>query len=231
MRNRIKRLVLASFVAYLLMHTLVIPMSGQDGRQVVAATKKTTVLSGTVTVPALKIRVSKSSSAASLKTLHYNDVVTVLSTGSKWVKVRSGNTVGYVRGKRIKTIYGGTAADDCGYGKGQQVVNFALQFVGNRYVWGGSSLTNGTDCSGFTMSVYRHFGIKLPHSSAAQRHYGKKVNSLKEARPGDLICYNGHVALYMGNRRIVHASSRKTGIKVSPNAAYRKIVAIRRLLP
>ena len=233
MRDSVKRLFLALFIAVLLMNTLVTPMTGQDGRQVTAAesTKKTTVLSGRVTAAVLKIRAKKSNSSTVLKRIHYNDEVTVLSTGSKWVKVRYGSIVGYVRGKSLRTVYGGTAEDAGGYDKGRQVVNFALQFLGNPYVWGGSSLTKGTDCSGFIMSVYKHFGKDLPHSSAAQRHYGKRVNSLRDAQPGDIICYNGHVALYMGNRRIVHASSRRTGIKISPNAAYRKIVAIRRMFP
>ena len=115
-----------------------------------------------------------------------------------------------------------------GSGLGSQVVNFALQFVGNPYVWGGTSLTNGTDCSGFTMGVYRNFGVSLPHSSGAQRSCGYAVPSLAEALPGDLICYSGHVALYMGNGQIVHASTAATGIKIS-NVSYRSILAIRRI--
>lgn len=111
---------------------------------------------------------------------------------------------------------------------GKQVANYGLQFVGNPYVYGGSSLTNGTDCSGFVMSVYRNFGVSLPHSSSADRSVGYAVDGLGNAQPGDLVCYSGHVGLYIGGGQIVHASSAKTGIKVS-NADYRQILAIRRI--
>ena len=112
--------------------------------------------------------------------------------------------------------------------EGVAVAEYALQFVGNPYVYGGTSLTNGADCSGFVMSVYANFGVSLPHSSAADRTQGYAVDSLENAQPGDLICYSGHVALYIGNGQIVHASNKRTGIIVS-NANYRKILAIRRI--
>lgn len=112
---------------------------------------------------------------------------------------------------------------------GNAVANYALQFVGNPYVYGGSSLTNGTDCSGFVMSVYSNFGIGLPHSSSADRKVGYEVEGgLANAQPGDLVCYSGHVALYIGNGQIVHASTAKTGIIVS-NAGYRQVLAVRRI--
>ncbi len=111
---------------------------------------------------------------------------------------------------------------------GVAVAQYALQFVGNPYVYGGTSLTNGADCSGFVMSVYANFGVSLPHSSAADRTQGYKVDGLENAQPGDLICYSGHVALYIGNGQIVHASNKRTGIIVS-QADYRKILAIRRI--
>ncbi len=123
---------------------------------------------------------------------------------------------------------GGGSYAASGSGLGASVANYALQFVGNPYVYGGTSLTNGTDCSGFTMGVYRNFGVSLPHSSGAQRSMGYAVGSLAEAQAGDLVCYSGHVGLYIGNGQIVHASTAKTGIKVS-NAAYRNILAIRRI--
>lgn len=115
-----------------------------------------------------------------------------------------------------------------GGGYGSDVANFALQFVGNPYVFGGTSLTNGTDCSGFTMSVYRNFGVSLPHSSGAQRSCGYSVGGLANAQPGDIICYSGHVGIYIGNGMLVHASTAATGIKVS-QVGYRPILDIRRI--
>ena len=111
---------------------------------------------------------------------------------------------------------------------GQEVVDFALQFVGNPYVWGGTSLTNGADCSGFVMSVFGHFGISLPHSSYALRSCGRAV-SYSNAQPGDLICYSGHVAIYIGGGRIVGAQSTAVGI-ATQTATYRTILAVRRVL-
>ena len=115
-----------------------------------------------------------------------------------------------------------------GSGMGQSVADFACQFVGNPYVWGGTSLTNGADCSGFVMSVYENFGVSLPHSSAADRSVGSAVSGLENAQPGDIICYSGHVAIYIGNGQIVHASTSKTGIIIS-SASYRSILSIRRI--
>ena len=111
---------------------------------------------------------------------------------------------------------------------GEAVAQFALQFVGNPYVWGGSSLTHGTDCSGFTMAVYANFGIRLPHYDASQRGYGIGIDSLSNAKPGDLICFYGHVGIYIGDGMMVHASNPRDGIKVS-RADYRAIAAIRRI--
>lgn len=128
-----------------------------------------------------------------------------------------------------KTEEGGkTYANPTG-STGADVVQFAKQFVGNPYVYGGTSLTNGADCSGFVMSVYKNFGVNLPHSSAADRSVGAAVNGLENAQPGDIICYSGHVGIYAGNGQIVHASTSKTGIIVS-SATYRSILSIRRIL-
>ena len=114
-------------------------------------------------------------------------------------------------------------------GSGSSVVSYATQFVGNPYVWGGTSLTSGADCSGFVQSVYANFGVSLPRTSYEQQNAGYEV-SYADAQPGDLICYGGHVAIYMGNGQIVHASNSRDGIKVSDNAAYRTITSVRRLV-
>lgn len=115
-----------------------------------------------------------------------------------------------------------------GSAKGQEIANFACQFVGNPYVPGGTSLTEGADCSGFTLAVYNNFGISLPRSSYAQAGYGREV-SYSEAQPGDIIYYGGHVGIYIGNGLIVHASTQATGIKIS-NALYRSIITVRRIV-
>ncbi len=111
---------------------------------------------------------------------------------------------------------------------GQSVASYACQFVGNPYVYGGTSLTNGADCSGFVMSVYANFGVSLPHSSSGDRSVGTAVDGLANAQPGDIICYSGHVAIYIGNGQIVHASTAKTGIKIS-DVNYRTPLGVRRI--
>lgn len=116
-----------------------------------------------------------------------------------------------------------------GSGSGSSVVDYATQFVGNPYVWGGTSLTSGADCSGFVQSVYKNFGVDLPRTSYEQQNAGTEV-SYSDAQPGDLICYGGHVAIYMGDGKIVHASNSRDGIKISDNAAYRTILSVRRLV-
>lgn len=131
-------------------------------------------------------------------------------------------------GKTGKGGGGGGSYSASGSGIGASVANYALQFVGNPYVYGGTSLTNGTDCSGFTSSVYRNFGVSLPHSSGAQRSMGYSVGGLANAQAGDIVCYSGHVGIYIGGGQIVHASTAKTGIKVS-NAGYRSILDVRRI--
>jgi cell wall-associated NlpC family hydrolase len=183
-----------------------------------AATK-----TGYATTGDLNMRAKASSSSTILKKFSKGSSMTVLSTSGSWYKVKSSGKTGYVYSKYVsfKKVSKTT---------GSQIVSYAKKFVGNPYKWGGTSLTKGADCSGFTQSVFKHFGISLPRTSSEQRSVGTKVSSLKNAKAGDLICYYGHVAIYMGNNKIVHASSAKTGIKISNNAAYRSIASIRRLV-
>ena len=112
---------------------------------------------------------------------------------------------------------------------GQQIASYGLQFVGNPYVYGGTSLTDGTDCSGFVKSVYSHFGISMPRTSGEQGSTGRSVGSIGNAQPGDIVWYSGHIAIYIGNGNVVHASNEKEGIKVS-NASYRTILGVRRIV-
>lgn len=126
------------------------------------------------------------------------------------------------------TDYNSIVDSASGSDLGKQVAKYALQYVGNPYVAGGTSLTNGADCSGFTYRVYSDFGYRLPRTSTEQRNAGTGVN-YSEAQPGDLICYSGHVALYIGGGKIVHASTERTGIKVG-NAEYKTILAVRRII-
>ena len=155
-----------------------------------------------------------------------------------WYRVVSGEVEGYIRQDLLKTgeeawMEVHAAGEDAMpvasvLDAREELVAFACQFVGNPYVWGGESLTNGADCSGFIKAVYAHFGVSLPHSSYSLRSVGRAV-SASEMRAGDIVCYDGHVAIYIGGGRIVHASNKKDGIKISPNYAYRTVVAIRRI--
>lgn len=111
---------------------------------------------------------------------------------------------------------------------GQAVVNYAKQFLGNPYVYGGTSLTNGADCSGFVQSVYAAFGVSLPRNSTAQRSAGYAV-SLADIQPGDIVCYSGHVGIYAGNDTLIHASNERTGITLTSPVTYRKVLAVRRI--
>lgn len=115
-----------------------------------------------------------------------------------------------------------------GTAEGRAVADYGLQFLGNPYVFGGTSLTNGIDCSGFVQAVYGHFGYSVPRSSSEQRSVGREV-SYSEAQPGDIICYAGHVAIYIGDGQIVHASTPITGIRVG-TATYRTILSVRRII-
>ena len=149
--------------------------------------------------------------------IKYTPVVEVADTSSK---NDSKNSSKNNSGKK-NSANDGAAGSKSGSvsSKRAQIANYAVQFVGNRYVYGGTSLTNGTDCSGFTMSVMAKFGVSLPHNSGAQSGSGKSITS-SQMRPGDLVFYSGsgginHVALYIGNGQVCHASNARSGIKIS----------------
>ena len=210
MLNKMKRVAAGLLTAVFLLNISAVP-GVNNVTQVEAASL---VKKGKVNTKKLNIRVKKSMKSKRITVLHKGDRVKLLSNNSKWVAVEVNGRVGYTQGRYISVKNGGTASDTT-VTKGESVVNYALKFVGNPYRWGGTSLTRGADCSGFVMSVYRHFGKSLPHSSYAQRRVGRRVGSLSKAKPGDIICYSGHVAIYMGNNKVVHASNPRDGIKIT----------------
>ena len=147
---------------------------------------------------------------------------------SQQAQQKNDKVQGSSQGQSSSSSGSNTTAKPQTVSNGQAVVNYAAQFAGNPYVYGGSSLTNGADCSGFVMSVYQAFGISLPHSSSALRSVGYGV-SLDAIQPGDIVCYSGHVGIYAGNNTLLHASSPSTGIKYTSPVTYREILAIRRI--
>ena len=196
----------------------------------------------TVTTESLRVREEASTDSRTLAVVNEEDDFVVVEKLDGWLKIEVDNYEGYISADyaevsmKLKT---GNTMKELTFGNGVsntrvELVNYALQFVGNRYVWGGESLTNGVDCSGFTMKIYQKYGIYLPHSSRAQPGHGTKI-SRDQIRPGDLIFYgNGssinHVAIYIGNGQVVHASNARDGIKIS-SAFYRTPVCIVSYLP
>ncbi len=182
----------------------------------------------------LKVR-SEASTEASVVTLVGQDeqlIVTDEQTPG-WIKVQTADGEGYISSEyaTVADTYQYAEkpqTESAGNSSGISVTSYALQFLGNPYVWGGTSLTKGVDCSGFVMQVYAHYGISLPHSSSALRSVGRGV-SYSEAQPGDIVCYSGHVGIYIGGGQIVHASNPRDGIKVS-SATYKNILAVRRVM-
>ena len=181
----------------------------------------------------LNVRDEANQESAVLTQVPKGEELEVLEVLDGWIKVSIDGEEAYVSADYVtveEKLDTAVTMSELRYGQGVSdlrvdIVEYALQFVGNPYVWGGTSLTKGTDCSGFTMSVYKNFGISLSHSSRAQANEGTRITA-NELQPGDLIFYANssgtinHVAMYIGNGQVVHASSAKTGIKIS-NYTYR----------
>ncbi len=182
----------------------------------------------------LNVREEATSKSAILAVYYRGDAVTCYGTKGDWTKVKCDDGYGYMftsylSAKKQNEIYSGSSSSV----SGSLVASYAKKFVGLRYIWGGASLSKGVDCSGFTQQIYKHFGYSLPHSALSQRSSGYSV-SANNRKPGDLICYdkkngNYHVGVYIGNNQVVHASSAKTGVKIS-TWNYRSVNCVRRLV-
>ena len=186
----------------------------------------------TVTTVTLKVREEPNTDCRVMTLVPEGEELHVVEDLGDWIKVELDDDEYYVAAEYVKLSlqlpHASTIKEltkDSGYSSVRvQMVQFALQYVGNPYVWGGESLTKGVDCSGFTMKVYAQFGITLPHSSRSQAAMGTKITA-SQLQPGDLVFYGshgyiGHVAIYIGNGQIVHASNARDGIKIS-NLNYR----------
>ena len=213
------------------------------GDDAIKVAEKAVITVATVNTTTLRVRKKPSVDSSVVSLVGEGEDLTVEKIVDGWYKVEVDDEKGYISGdfvdisqklptaSSIKEL--NQSSSDGVASTGSSLVQYALQFVGNRYVWGGTSLTNGVDCSGFTMQVYARYGVSLPHHAASQPAYGTRV-SASEAKPGDLFFYsNGgginHVAIYIGNGQVVHASNPRTGIKIS-NAYYRTPVCVVRYL-
>ncbi len=200
---------------------------------------KTTV--ATVNTTTLYVREQANTECSIIALVGNGEELEVLETLEGWYKVAVDDEEGYVSADYVEIsteLPKAQTMTEIKYGQGVSdvrvsLVSYACEFIGNPYVWGGTSLTKGADCSGFVLSIYAKYGISLPHSSKAQANCGTRV-SASEARPGDLFFYGSgssisHVAIYIGNGQIVHASNKRTGIKIS-SAYYRTPICVTRIL-
>lgn len=189
----------------------------------------TPVKYGKVTASVLNVRNSPQISSSKIGSYSYGSRMTLKGyakkNGTLWYRVTYNGKAGYISAKYVTIVSSLYSASGV---TGEDVAAYALKFKGVPYVWGGTSLTGGVDCSGFTMKVFAHFGKTLPHYSYSQENCGTKV-SYANAKPGDLICYGSHVAIYIGNGRIVHASSSAGKVTVG-NAKYTTIKTVRRII-
>lgn len=186
---------------------------------------------GYITADSLTVRSQDSKTSKSLGYVHKGDTVTIENSSNGFYQITYKGKTAYVSQKYVsskKTTASTKTSTNTSSSKGQQIANYATKFVGNPYRWGGTSLTKGADCSGFIKAVYKKFGYNLPHSSSGLRSKGTGV-SYSNKKAGDVVCYSGHVALYIGNNKIVHAANSKKGIIIS-NVSYMKVVAIRRIV-
>lgn len=213
-------------------------LTGEDAAN--RADEVKTIVATSVT-QTLNARVEPNTDCSIWTMIAEGEELQLLEDQGEWLKVDVDGDECYVAREYVELseqLQKAMTMTEIRYGEGisdvrVDMIQYACQFVGNRYVWGGTSLTNGVDCSGFTMRIYEKYGIYLPHSSSAQSGYGTKINP-SDAKPGDLFFYgNGgginHVAMYIGNGQVVHASSARTGIKIS-NAFYRSPICVTRLL-
>ena len=211
------------------------------GEEAAARAEEVKQTIATVKTPTLNVREEPNTVCSILALMPQGEELNVLEDLSGWVKVDLDNTNGFISKDYVDIsvqLPKAMTMTEVRYGNGVSdvrvdLISYATQFVGNPYVWGGTSLTNGADCSGFTLSIFAKYGVYLPHSSKAQANCGTRI-SASEAKPGDLFFYGSgssisHVAIYIGNGQIVHASSKKTGIKIS-NAFYRSPICVTRVL-
>jgi cell wall-associated NlpC family hydrolase len=192
------------------------------GDEAIAIATENVTTVATVNATTLRVRSKASTSASVVSLVSKGDDLVVKKQKGAWYQVEVDNKTGYVSGKYVdvsEKLLTAKAVDSSSTSTRAALVQYALQFVGNPYVYGGTSLTKGVDCSGFTMQIYAHYGISLPHSSAAQPAYGTKI-SASNAQLGDLFFYGSgskitHVGIYIGNGQIVHAANASSGIKIS----------------